>query len=325
MLSRFGQENGKLNNMNKKVLVTGGDGLVGSAIKKISKNKNNLDFLFITRSDYDLMSAPEVNSLFLKHKPDYVIHTAAKVGGIGGNMIGHADYFYQNILINTNVIHNCYVHKVEKLLAFSSVCVFPDDSKIIKEENMHNGPPFSGNFAYAFSKRMVDVQIRAYKQQYGIKNYCSVIPSNIIGTHDFYNLQHGHVLPSLIHKIYLAKKNNSNLQIWGDGKSLREFIFADDLALVLIDLLSKENIPERLTVAGDKQYSIKKIVDMLVIASKFNGQVIFDESKPNGQRNRQSDLSLFNNLFPNFNFTNLEEAIRISYNWFEENYPNVRL
>jgi GDP-L-fucose synthase len=308
-----------------KILVTGGNGLVGNAIKKAALKNPQFDFVFIGREDYDLTKENEVESLFLKHKPNYVIHTAAKVGGIGGNMIGHADYFYQNILINSFFIHYAWKHNVEKLLAFSSVCVFPNDSQILKEENMHNGPPFSGNFAYAYAKRMVDVQIRAYKEQHNIKNYCSIIPSNIIGTHDFYNLQHGHVLPSLMHKIYLAKKNNSDLEVWGDGKSLREFIFADDLAVALVDLLKKDNIPERLTIAGNKQNSIKEIVDMLVKASGFNGQVIFNGAKPNGQRNRQSDLSLFNALFPNFNFTNTEDSIRISYNWFEKNYPNVRL
>jgi GDP-L-fucose synthase len=308
-----------------KVLVTGGNGLVGNAIKKIISKNPQFDFIFVGREDCDLTKENQVESLFLNYKPNYIIHTAAKVGGIGGNMIGHADYFYQNILINSFLIHYSWKYNVEKLLAFSSVCVFPDDSQILKEENMHNGPPFFGNFAYAFAKRMVDVQIRAYKHQHSIKNYCSIIPSNIIGTHDFYNLQHGHVLPSLIHKIYLAKKNNSNLEVWGDGKSLREFIFADDLAAALVELLKKEDIPERLTIAGNKQYSIKEIVDMLAEASGFTGQIIFNGAKPNGQRNRQSDISLFNSLFPNFNFTNIEESIKISYNWFEQNYPNVRL
>lgn len=308
-----------------KILVTGGNGLVGSAIKKIASKNTQFDFIFVGREDCDLTKENQVESLFLNYKPNYVIHTAAKVGGIGGNMIGHADYFYQNILINSFLIHYSWKYNVEKLLAFSSVCVFPDDSQILKEENMHNGPPFSGNFAYAFAKRMVDVQIRAYKHQHNIKNYCSIIPSNIIGTHDFYNLQHGHVLPSLIHKIYLAKKSNSNLEVWGDGKSLREFIFADDLAIALVDLLKKNDIPERLTIAGNKQYSIKEIVDMLVKSSGFTGEVIFNGAKPNGQRNRQSDLSLFNSLFPNFNFTNIEEAVKISYDWFDQNYPNIRL
>lgn len=325
MLSLFGLGNGKLYNMKKKILITGKNGLVGSAIRKKSKEEQDLDFIFVGREDYDLTKENEVDSLFATHRPDYVIHTAAKVGGIGGNMIGHADYFYQNILINSFLIHHAWKYKVEKLLAFSSVCVFPDDSQILKEENMHNGPPFAGNFAYAYAKRMVDVQIRAYKNQHSIKNYCSIIPSNIIGAHDLYDLQHGHVLPSLIHKIYLAKKNKTDLEVWGDGQSLREFIFADDLAIILINLLKQKEIPERLTVAGNKQHSIKEMVDMLVKASQFEGRVIFNASKPNGQRNRKSDLSLLNSIFPNFNFTNTEEAIKISYNWFSENYPNVRL
>lgn len=308
-----------------KILVTGSDGLVGNAIKKIISEHPDFNFIFVGKKDFDLTKENQVEDVFVKHKPDYVIHTAAKVGGIGGNMLGHADYFYQNILINSFIIHYAWKYNVKKLLAFSSVCVFPDDSQILKEENMHNGPPFSGNFAYAFAKRMVDVQIRAYKQQHCIKNYCSIIPSNIIGTNDFYNLQHGHVLPSLIHKIYLAKKSNSNLEVWGDGKSLREFIFADDLAIALIKLLKKDEIPERLTIAGNSQYSIKEIVDLLVKASDFKGAIVFNGAKPNGQRNRQSDLSLFNTIFPNFQFTSIEESIKTSYNWFEQNYPNVRL
>lgn len=309
----------------KTILITGADGLVGNSLRKLQKNNKDLNFVFITRKDADLSKEDSVNLIFEKHSPEYVIHTAAKVGGIGGNMIAHADYFYQNILINSHVIHNSWKHNVKKLLAFSSVCVFPDDCQILKEENMHSGPPFSGNFAYAHAKRMVDIQIEAYKQQHGTTNYCSIIPSNIIGTHDLYNLKHGHVLPSLIHKIFLAKKNNTDLEVWGDGKSLREFVFSDDLAMALIQILRKESIPDKIIIAGRQQYSIKEIVDSLVKASNFKGDVIFNNNKPNGQRNRQSDLSLFNNLLPNFEFTNIEEAIKISYNWFESNYPNVRL
>lgn len=124
---------------------------------------------------------------------------------------------------------------------------------------------------------------------------------------------------------FLAKKNNTDLEVWGDGKSLREFVFSDDLAMALIQILRKESIPDKIIIAGRQQYSIKEIVDSLVKASNFKGDVIFNNNKPNGQRNRQSDLSLFNNLLPNFEFTNIEEAIKISYNWFESNYPNVRL
>jgi GDP-L-fucose synthase len=310
--------------MQKKVLVTGGNGLVGNAIRRLAKN-TDYDFWFLTRERADLRNPADVAEAFAYFKPDYVIHTAAKVGGIGGNMMGHADYFYENILINAHVIHYAAKHRVQKLLAFSSVCVFPDDVQMLKEEVIHNGPPFSGNFAYAHAKRMVDVQIRAYKSQHNIQNFCSVIPGNIYGTHDLYNLDHGHVIPSLIHKIYRAKKEGKPLNVWGDGKSLREFIYSDDLAKILLGLLELKEVPERLLVSGFKQYSIKEVVDMLVSAARFEGPVIFDPAKPNGQRNRQSDLSLLKSLFPDYQPIDLQEGLRNSYNWFEGNYPNVRL
>jgi GDP-L-fucose synthase len=310
-----------------KILVTGSKGLVGSAIKRYVETHGSVhEFFFATRDDADVKNAAALTALFLRIQPDAVIHTAAKVGGIGGNMAGHADYFYENIIGNTNIIHQCHLSKVKKLLAFSSVCVFPDDVAILKEEVMHLGPPFVGNFAYAYAKRMVDVQIRAYKSQYGHQNWCSIIPGNIYGTHDLYNPVHGHVIPSLIHKLFLAEKNNTGeFPVWGDGQSLREFIYSEDLAKILVGLLDKESIPERLLVSGYQQYSIANVVEMLARHAKFQGKIVYDITKPNGQRNRQSDLSLLKSLFPEYVPTNLDTGLGISYNWFKDNYPNVRL
>lgn len=313
----------------KRVLVTGGNGLVGNALyrKCLDQRWHNasIEFIYVTRSDGDLTKEEDVKRIFEKFQPHYVIHTAAKVGGIGGNMAGHADYFYQNSLINSLMIHYSHLHKVEKLLAFSSVCVFPDDVVMLREDIMHNGPPFAGNFAYAYAKRMVDVQIRAYKDQYGHSNWCSIIPGNIYGINDYYNVQQGHVIPSLCHKILNAKKDHTDLKIWGDGKSLREFLFADDLAEILIRLLNSNSIPERLIVSGYEQHSIRDMVSILTQAADFKGEVIYETEKPNGQRNRQSNLALLKSTFPDFVPTPLEIGLGIAYNWFEKNYPNVRL
>ena len=309
-----------------RILVTGSKGLVGSAIERYVKCHNlGHKFIFINRSHGDLTNPIYVNAIFRDYKPEYVIHTAAKVGGIGGNMAGHADYFYENILMNTYIIHQCHLNNVKKLLAFSSVCVFPDDVAILREDVMHNGPPFSGNFAYANAKRMVDVQIRAYKSQYGHENWCSIIPGNIYGTHDLYSLSHGHVIPSLIHKLFLAVKyNNPIFPVWGDGQSLREFILADDLASLLVQLITGDEIPERLIVSGYEQHSIADVVNTLVGCSEFKGRVEWDTTKPNGQRNRQSDLTLMKNLFPNFKHLPFKNGLELSYKWFCDNYPNVR-
>lgn len=313
--------------MSKKILVTGARGLVGSAIRRyVETHGSPHEWRFVGRQQVDLLNPKKVEFMFDTLGPDYVIHTAAKVGGIGGNMAGHADYFYENILMNTNVIHECHRHNVKKLLAFSSVCVFPDDVAILREDVMHDGPPFSGNFAYAHTKRMVDVQIRAYKSQYGHLNWCSIIPGNIYGTHDLYNLEHGHVMPALIHKLFLAIKNQQKVfPIWGDGQSLREFVFSDDLADVLVKLLEYDVIPERLIVSGFEQHSIAELVSILVKCAGFTGRVEFDHSKPNGQRNRQSDHSLFKSFFPDFQHTDFNEGVAASYQWFADNYPNVRL
>ena len=307
----------------KKVLVTGGGGLVGSSIKRLSENYD-YNFVFTTREDGDLTVERNVKNLFIKYEPDYVVHTAAKVGGIAGNLSAQADYFYQNLLMNAYMIHHAAVSDVQKLFAFTSVCVFPD-GKEMKESNMHAGPPFEANFAYAHAKRMVDVQIRAYKDQYKVKNYCSIIPGNIFGENDLFDLDSGHVIPSLIHKIYKAKHEGGDFVVWGDGSAIREFLYVDDISRIILKLLGEEDVPERLLISGETQYSIKEIAETLKEVSEYPGEVIFDITKPKGQAARKSNLTLLRSLFPHFEFTNLKDSLAKSYLWFEENYPNTRL
>lgn len=308
-----------------RILITGKNGLVGSSIFR-SREKFDHELIFVGRDYKDLSIEANVSKMFMEIKPDYVVHTAAKVGGIYGNMLGYADYFYQNILMNTYMIHYSALYGVKKMLAFSSVCVFPDNIQILSEDVMHRDEPFDGNFAYAYAKRMIDVQIRAYKKQHKIKNFCSIIPGNIYGPNDMYNLVHGHVIPCLIHKIFIAKSTNSPLIVWGDGRSLREFIYVDDLTSIIMDLLNKDEIPERLIISGNQEVSIKEVVHYLCEIADFDvNMVIWDEAKPNGQRTRPSDKSLLNSLFPDFEYTNLKSGLKKSYEWFVNNYPNVRL
>lgn len=305
-----------------KVLVTGSNGLCGSAIQEESKNYD-YDYFFAT-SEYDLRNKKDVDKLFNLYKPDVVIHTAAKVGGIAGNEAMHEEFFYDNILINAHVIRSCNEHKVSKLFAFSSVCVFPDDLAILQEDKMHNGPVFESNFAYGYAKRMVDVHIRASEKQYNIKNWTSIIPGNIFGKNDMFSIEYGHIIPSLIHKLFLAKKNNSNFIVWGDGKSLREFIYVNDIAKIILELISKENIPNKIIISGRKEYFIREIVEMLTEISKFQGKIVWDLSKPNGQRNRPSSKNIIDTLLPNFQYSDIYSSLEKTWNWFEENYPNVR-
>ena len=195
----------------KKLLVTGGNGLVGSSINSDVK----------VGKEYNLIIPEETDKMFQFHKPTHVIHCAGKVGGVMGNMNFKGEYFYNNIMINTNVIESARKNGVSRLISFLSTCVFPDNIDYpLTEKKIHLGEPHISNDAYAYSKRMADIQIRAYREQYGV-NYSSVIPTNIYGPNDNFSLDYGHVIPMLIHKLYLSQKNNTNFTVWGSGKPLR--------------------------------------------------------------------------------------------------------
>lgn len=306
-----------------KILVTGRDGLVGNSIRKLCLNDNENRYDFVSRYHADLTDQNAVRGLFQRFQPDYVIHTAAKVGGIGGNEANHGEFFYDNIRMNSHIIHYAHRYKVKKLIVFSSVCVFPHDLAMLEEDKMHDGKPFESNFAYAYAKRMVDIQIEAYKRQYGVTNFCSVIPGNIFGEHDWYSIEHGHVIPSLIHKLYLAIQDNKPFEIWGDGKSLREFLYVGDVATIILKLLKLETLPQRLIISGSRQYSIQEIVDKLVRISGFNGVVQYQLDKPNGQRSRPTNLSLLKSLFE-MEYTDIDVALEQSWDWFVNNYQTAR-
>lgn len=308
----------------KKILVTGGNGLVGSAIRKLAKSYPEYKFVFTTHKEIDLIDGRHVKNLFDKENPDYTIHTAARVGGIGKNLAEPADQYYHNILMNTNVIHEAYMHDVEKLLVFSSVCAFPNNANILREDILHDGPPYYAHGSYAYSKRMVDIQIKAYRKQYNIKNYSSVLPVNIFGENDNYDLENGHVVPSLIRKCYMAKESNVPFEIWGTGIAIREFCYSGDLARICVELLkSDKDIPELLMVSNNQEYSIRELVELLSKYFDYNNTKWISD-KPDGQLRRLSDTSRFRKIFPDFKFTPIEEALKYSVDWFVDNYPNIR-
>jgi GDP-L-fucose synthase len=298
----------------KKILVTGGNGLVGSAINADVK---------IGR-EFDLTIQTETDKAFELHKPSHVIHCAGKVGGLGSNMNHKGEFFYDNIMINTNVIESCRKYNVEKLVVFLSTCIFPDNIEYpLTESKIHLGPPHTSNDAYAYSKRMADVQLRAYREQYGL-NYVSVIPTNIYGSNDNFSLQHGHVVPMLIHKLYLSQKNNTDFVVWGSGKPLREFVYSKDIAKLSEWALDNYNEVEPIIFTNSQEISIMDLVDLLVKEFNFKGNVIFDKSKPDGQFRKPSDNGKLKSYLPDFNFPPIEEGIKETVKWFIENYENTR-
>jgi len=302
--------------MENKILVTGGNGLVGSEFAG--------DHYFKPSSKiYDLRRTEDTNRLMLKGF-DSIIHCAAKVGGVGGNMNFKGDFFYDNIMMNTNIIEGARMSGVKNLVAFLSTCVFPDNVEYpLTESKIHLGPPHTSNDAYAYAKRMTDIQIRAYREQYGL-NYKSVIPCNIYGPNDNYDIVNGHVLPSLIHKCYLARENKTPLSIWGSGKPLREFIFSKDVAKLTEWVLHNYNENEPIILSTSEEISIMDMVGIIVELMNFKGDVIFDSSKPDGQFRKPSDNSKIKHYLPDFKFTPIYKGLKETIEYFENHYNVIR-
>ncbi|WCL80980.1 GDP-L-fucose synthase [Saprospira sp. CCB-QB6] len=298
-----------------KRLVTGGTGMVGSAIPADLK---------IGRKDCNLGDWQAVNAFFEKEKPEEVIHTAAKVGGVWANMHQKGDFFRENVLMNTHVIEAARLHGTKRLLAFLSTCVFPDQvSYPLDAQKIHLGPPHRSNDAYAYAKRMVDVQLQAYREQYGLE-YISVIPTNIYGPNDLFDLENGHVVPALIHRCFLAREKGEDLSVWGSGKPLREFIFSEDVAQLSDWAVSNYTEAEPLIFSTSEEVSIKEMVEMIVELLNFKGKLIWQSDKPDGQFRKPSDNSKIRSLLPDFQFTPVYEGLKKTISWFEENYPQIR-
>jgi GDP-L-fucose synthase len=300
-----------------KILVTGGYGLVGSEFKKIN-------YIPLSSSEVDLRNRNEVDEMFSKIKFDGVIHCAGKVGGIAANMNFKGEYFYENVMINTNIIESARKNNIKNLVAFLSTCVFPDKVEYpLTESKIHLGPPHFTNDAYAYAKRMADIQIRAYKEQYGL-NYKSVIPCNIYGPNDNYSISNGHVLPSLIHKCYLARENNTDFEIWGSGNPLREFIFSKDIAKLTEWVLHNYEENEPIILSTSEETSIKDVVGIITDLMNFKGTVKWNTTKPDGQFRKPSDNTKIKNYLPNFKFTSLYDGLKETIEYFEKNYNIIR-
>ena len=301
----------------ERILVTGSTGLVGRCFQGDK-------FIRSYHAGCDLKDPRRVDAMFNSVKPDAVIHCAAKVGGLQANMTQKGDFFYQNIMMNTNVIESARKSGVKKLISFLSTCVFPNDVEYpLSPEKIHLGKPHYSNDAYAYAKRMSDIQIQAYREQFGCE-YFSVIPTNIYGPGDNYNLQNGHVVPTLIHKFYLAKKNNTPVEIWGTGKPLREFIYSEDVANLTSRLLENYSGSDPVILSTSQEVSIAELAEIIKNSINYKGKIIYQKEKPDGQFRKPSDNSVIKDLFPDFKFTPIEEGIQKSIDWFERNYTEAR-
>jgi GDP-L-fucose synthase len=313
----------------KVVLVTGGSGLVGSAISSFISSRGsvpNETWYFASSKDADLTVRPEVEALFARVKPTHVLHLAAKVGGLFANLSMKVEFYRQNVLMNDNVMECCRLAGVSKLVSFLSTCIFPDKTTYpIDETMLHLGPPHPSNEGYAYAKRMVDTMNRAYAEEYGC-NFTAVIPTNVYGPNDNFDVNGGHVVPGLIHKCYVAKRDKAPFVIWGSGKPLRQFIYSADLAELTVWVLDNYSSPNPviLSVDPDAEVSIADVALLVAKAMDFDGEVVFDGSKADGQFRKTADNAKLRTLRPDFKFETIETGIKKAVDWFLANYDTCR-
>jgi GDP-L-fucose synthase len=263
--------------------------------------------------------------MFKRYKPQAVIHLAAKVGGVKANMAAPATFFMENITMNTHVLEAARIYGVQKVICFLSTCVFPDPCPLpLKPEHLHLGPPHPSNYGYAYAKRMLAVQCQTYNEQYGT-NFVPVIPCNIYGPNDNFNLENSHVVPALIYKMWAAKEMGTAMVVWGSGRPLREFIYSEDIARLCLDLLDYYDSKTPIILSTGIEHSIRDLVFAIAKAMDFTGDIIFDTSKPEGQYRKPSDNTPLKQLFPRFKFTSLETGIAKTVKWFASVFPDIRL
>lgn len=312
----------------KVILVTGGSGLVGQGIRAAAE-KNPFpgeEFIYLTSRDADLTNREETKAVFEKHKPTHVIHLAAKVGGLYGNMRANLQFFRTNMQINDNVLSVAHEMGCKKVVSCLSTCIFPDKTTYPIDETMvHNGPPHDSNFGYSYAKRMIDVMNRGFNSD-GTVCFTSVVPTNVFGPFDNFNLEGGHVMPGLIHKIYKCKRDKTPLTVWGTGSALRQFIYSVDLGKLFLWVLRNynETAPIILSVSEEDEISIKRAAELVAQGYDFKGEFIYDTTRSDGQHKKTASNKKLLQLYPEFKFTPIDQAIRETCQWFEANYETAR-
>lgn len=308
-----------------RVLITGGTGLVGKAIQTHLKDKTD-NFKFLSSKCCDLTDLEKTRELFESFRPEFVIHLAAFVGGLYRNLNQKVDMFEKNILINFNVLKCCHEYDIKKCISCLSTCIFPDKTEYPINENMlHDGSPHDSNYPYAYAKRMLEIHSRVYYEQYNRKFVC-VIPTNIYGPHDNFSLENGHVIPALIHRCYLAKKYNQPFVVKGSGNPLRQFIYSEDLAQLLLWTLYNYEDVEPIILSGseDNEVSIGHVANCIAKSFHYENKLTFDESFPDGQFKKTADNSKLIKLHGKFDFTKIETGILKCTNWFINNFEKAR-
>ena len=304
---------------NAKIYIAGHRGLVGSAIVRCLQSKDHSNLLTRNSAELDLTDQTSVKNFFAIHKPEYVFLAAAKVGGILANDSYPADFIYSNLMIEANIIHAAYQSGVKKLLFLGSTCIYPKLApQPLKEEYLLSGPLEPTNEWYAVAKIAGIKLCQAYRTQYGC-DFISAMPTNLYGPGDNFDLETSHVLPALIRKFHEAKANNAeSVTLWGTGEPKREFCHVDDCANACVYLMKNYSDAEIMNIGVGEDISIHQLGEMIKKVVGFDGEIVFDKSKPDGTPRKLVDISRISALGWNANIS-LEEGIASTYKWFLKN------
>lgn len=312
-------------NKNDKIYVAGHRGLVGSAIVRNLKAKGYTNIIGRTHKELELTDQVAVRRFFEEERPDVVVLAAAKVGGINANNTTPAEFAYDNMQVQCNVIQCCHEYKVKKLLFLGSSCIYPKMApQPIPEDALLSGPLEPTNEAYAIAKIAGMEMCKFYKRQYG-DDFISCMPTNLYGPHDNYDLKGSHVLPAMLRKFHEAKLNgDKSVELWGTGTPLREFLYVDDMADACVFLLENYDGEQHVNIGTGKEVTIKQLAELVKETVGFEGEIIWNSSMPDGTPRKLCDVTKLHNLGW-MHKVELEEGVKLAYEWFKENVENARM
>lgn len=312
-------------NKSDKIYVAGHRGLVGSAIVRSLEAKGYQNVIGRTHKELDLLSQQAVRDFFEAERPDVVVLAAAKVGGINANNTAPADFVYDNLQIQCNVIKCCHDYNVKKLLFLGSTCIYPKMApQPISEDALLTGPLEETNEAYAIAKISGLEMCRFFKKQYG-DDFISCMPTNLYGPYDNYDLSGSHVMPAMIRKFHDAKQNQvPSVELWGTGTPLREFLYVDDMADACVFLLEHYSGEQHVNIGTGKEVTIKELAEIVKHVVGYTGEIVWNNDMPDGTPRKLTDVTKLHNLGWTHQ-VELEEGVQLAYDWFKENVQNARL
>jgi GDP-L-fucose synthase len=306
----------------KRLLVTGGAGFLGSRVVDTLKARGAADVAVPRATEYDLTDISAIRRLLEVERPDVVIHLAARVGGIGANREHPADFFYDNLVMGVQLLHESWKHGVSKFVALGTVCAYPKHTPVpFREADLWNGYPEETNAPYGLAKKMLLVQSQTYREQYGFDSIF-LLPVNLYGPGDNFDPESSHVIPALIKKCEEARlQSRDHIEVWGDGSATREFLYVDDAAEAIVFATERYDGDEPVNVGSAFEISIKDLVHTIARVTGFEGDVVWDTSKPNGQPRRKLDTSRAEAYFGFVSRTSFEDGLRNTVDWYRRYGP----